>query len=133
MELIRVQKQILLLEKANNTLEKVFLTQNTFNDLEKDWIIQRFEYNIELSWKTLKIILDYLKLDITPSPREVIRESFKLWFIDNLELWEEFIDIRNQMSHIYSEYYSEDNFEFIKKHHKKIFDLIQILKNKYIS
>jgi hypothetical protein len=65
------------------------------------------------------------------SPREIIRESFKLWFIDNLELWEEFLDIRNQMSHIYSEYYSQDNFEFIKLHHKKIFELIEKLKSKF--
>lgn len=74
-----------------------------------------------------------MKLDVVSAPREVIRESYKLWFIDDLDLWEEFIDIRNQMSHIYSEYYSEDNFEFIKAHHKRIYDMVQKLKEKYIK
>lgn len=116
MELVRLQKQVLLLEKAYFTLEKVFEENKILNDLEKDWVIQRFEYNIELSWKTLKKVLEYLKVDFTASPRDIVRENFKLWFIDNLELWDEFLDIRNQMSHIYSEYYSQDNFDFIKAH-----------------
>ncbi len=131
MELVRLQEQILLLEKANKTLEDVFIDGYKLNDLEKDWVIQRFEYNIELVHKTLKKVLEYLKVNFMASPREIIRECFKLWFIDNLELWEEFLDIRNQMSHIYSEYYAEDNFEFIQLHHKQIFDLIQKLKTKF--
>lgn len=133
MELIRLQKQILLLEKANKTLESVFKEDKILNDLEKDWVIQRFEYNIELTHKTLKKVLEYLKVDFMPSPRDIIRESFKLWFIDDLELWDEFLDIRNQMSHIYSEYYSQDNFEFIKLHHKKIFELFEKLKHKFLE
>jgi hypothetical protein len=35
------------------------------------------------------------------------------------------------MSHIYSEYYSLDNFEFIKLHYKKIFELVKALKIKF--
>lgn len=131
MELVRLQKQILLLEKANQSLEKVFNEDKILNDLEKDWVIQRFEYNIELTHKTLKKVLDYLKVDFESSPRDIVRESFRLWFIDNLELWNEFLDIRNQMSHVYSEYYSSDNFDFIKLHYKKIFELVQVLKNKF--
>ncbi|MBT3726362.1 hypothetical protein HOG21_01300 [bacterium] len=40
--------------------------------------MQRFEYTIELSWKTCKMFLIYEKLDFLPAPREIIRESFKL-------------------------------------------------------
>jgi hypothetical protein len=47
MELIKLQKQILLLEKANQSLEKVFNENKVLNDLEKDGVIQRFEYNVE--------------------------------------------------------------------------------------
>jgi hypothetical protein len=36
MELVRLQKQILLLEKANQSLEKVFDENKTLNDLERD-------------------------------------------------------------------------------------------------
>jgi hypothetical protein len=36
MELERLQKQILLLEKANETLSSVLKENRVFNDLEKD-------------------------------------------------------------------------------------------------
>ena len=132
MELKRLQKQILLFEKANNSLQKVFIEQNTFSELEKDWVIQRFEYTIEISWKTLRKVLEYEQLNFTPAPKEIIRESYKLDYIDSLELWSNFLDIRNQMSHLYSDYYSKDNFDFIKLNCQKITETIEKLKNKFI-
>jgi hypothetical protein len=72
-------------------------------------------------------------VNFTTSPRDIIKESFKLGFIDNLEIWEEFLDIRNQMSHIYSDYYSQDNFEFIKLNYEKIAELIEKLKSKFLA
>jgi hypothetical protein len=36
MELDRLKKQILLFEKANNSLQKVFIEQTEFSELEKD-------------------------------------------------------------------------------------------------
>ncbi len=133
MGLARVQKQILLWEKAYKTLSSVFEEQSKLSELEKDWVIQRLEYNVELWWKTLKQILLLEELEFTPSPREVIRQSFKMWFIWKLDLWEEFLDIRNQMSHVYSEYYSDNNFDFIKLNHKEIAKTIETIKNKYID
>lgn len=133
MELKRLEKQILLFEKANNSLQKVFTEQKKFSELEKDWVIQRFEYTIEISWKTLKKVLEYEQLNFTPAPKEIMRESYKLDYIDNLELWDEFLDIRNQMSHVYSDYYSKDNFEFIKLNSIKITETINILKDKFIN
>lgn len=133
MELERLQKQILLFEKANKTLQKVFVEQETFSELEKDWVIQRFEYTVEIWWKTLKKVLEYSKLDFTPSPKEIIRESYKLNFIKSLELWDEFLDIRNQMSHVYSDYYSKDNFDFIKLNCWEITKTIEILKKQFIN
>lgn len=127
MELKKLEKQIDLLNKAYLTLEEAF-KQKSFSDLEKDWVIQRFEYTIELSWKTCKKMLDYKKVNFIPSPRDIMRESFKLELISDLELWEEFIDIRNYMSHMYSEYVSWESFNFIKKNYKKIWELINKLK-----
>lgn len=126
MELEKLKKQIQLLEKAYWTLEKPF-EKKEFSDLEKDWVIQRFEYTIELAWKTCKKFISYEKVDFIPSPREIIRESFKLWIINDLELWESFLDIRNSMSHMYSEYVSGESFEFIKNNYKEIWLLINNL------
>jgi len=126
MELKKLKNQIKLLKKAYATIEKAF-EKKKFNDLEKDWVIQRFEYTIELSWKTCKMFLIYEKLDFLPAPREIIRESFKLWIIWDLELWEEFLDIRNSMSHMYSEYVSWESFDYIKENHGNISYLIKHL------
>ena len=132
MELKKLQRQILLFEKANNSLQKVFVEQENFSELEKDWVIQRFEYTIEISWKTLKKVLEYEQLNFIPAPKEIVRESYKLNYINSLELWDEFLDIRNQMSHVYSDYYSKDNFDFIKLNCWKITKTIEVLKNKFI-
>ncbi|MDQ7009484.1 MAG: HI0074 family nucleotidyltransferase substrate-binding subunit [Candidatus Gracilibacteria bacterium] len=132
MELKRLQKQILLCEKANKSLQKVFVEQDIFSELEKDGVIQRFEYTVEISWKTLKKVLEYNQLNFSPAPKEIIRESYKLDYIDSLDLWDEFLDIRNQMSHVYSDFYSKDNFDFIKLNAGKITETIEILKKKFI-
>jgi hypothetical protein len=41
----------------------------------RDGCIQRFEYCIELTWKTLKKILEYQGLEIIPTPIEVIKKA----------------------------------------------------------
>jgi len=126
LELERLKKQINLFKKAYKTLRNWFKQEN-FNDLEKDWIIQRFEYTIELSWKTCKKFLEYEKLDFIQAPRDILKESFKIGLIDDLKLWSDFLDIRNSMSHMYSEYVSGDSFIYIQKKYKKIWKLIKKL------
>ena len=77
------------------------LDLNTLSLLEKEGIIQRFEFTLELAWKTLKdkmefdgIILDKI------SPKMVLKEAFKTKYIDNIEFWLEMIDDRNLFSHM---------------------------------
>ncbi|MFZ4525676.1 MAG: HI0074 family nucleotidyltransferase substrate-binding subunit [Chlorobium sp.] len=68
--------------------------------LEKEGIIQRFEYTLELAWKTLKdkmesdgIILERI------SPKMVLKEAYKAKYISNIELWIEMVNDRNLISH----------------------------------
>lgn len=131
MELERLNKQILLFEKAYKTLESAF-EKKSFNELEKDWVIQRFEYTIELSWKTLKRILEYELSDSNLFPKEIFKEFYKKWLISDLELWFNFLQIRNYMSHMYSEYNSNDSFNFIKKNYKSIWELVEIIKKRFL-
>jgi len=131
MELERIKKQILLLEKAYKTLDNAMKLKN-FSELEQDWTIQRFEYTIELSWKTLKKILDYEEIDSSLFPKQIFKEFYKIWIIQNLEIWFDLLKERNTLSHFYSEYISNNSFSFIKKNYKVIWELINTLKNKYI-
>ncbi len=49
-------------QKALNQLEKA-VNMKKYTDLEQEGLIQRFEYTIELAWKTLQDLLNYYLLD----------------------------------------------------------------------
>ena len=124
MELEKLKIKLDILKKAFLTLESVF-DWRELTDLECDWVIQRFEYNVELSWKLMKSFLIYEKVDFLPTPREILKKSFEVWIISNLELWLDFLDIRNKMSHTYDEYSSEQSFDKIEMYYFEIWNLIK--------
>ncbi len=69
---------------------------------DKTAVIKAFEYCYELSWKTLKKILDYKGIEAIGS-RDVFREAAKVGLIDDPEIWFGFIEDRNLSSHTYNE------------------------------
>ena len=70
--------------------------------LEKEGIIQRFEFTLELAWKTLKDKMEYDGLIIDKiSPKMVLKQAFQAKYLNNIELWLEMIDDRNLLSHTY--------------------------------
>jgi len=71
--------------------------------LEKEGMVQRFEYTLELAWKTLKDYLEYEGQDIKPvTPRNVIKEAFTARILRDGQVWIDMIDHRNLLSHNYS-------------------------------
>ena len=72
------------------------------NDLKVDASIQRFEFTFELAWKTAKRAL-FLEGIICRTPRECLKECFRLGLIEDEEKWLTMLDDRNAMSHIYYE------------------------------
>lgn len=89
--------------KAVKLLEEIqFLDLDKTSQLEKEGIIQRFEFTLELGWKTLK---DRMESDglvlIQISPKMVVKEAFKAKYIDQVEVWLEMINDRNLLSHTY--------------------------------
>jgi hypothetical protein len=46
-------------------------------------------------------------------PRQVIKEMYHYKLIENLELWERMIDMRNTLSHNYDEDFAIESAEFI--------------------
>jgi len=107
--------------KAIELLNEIsFLDITKISMLEKEGIIQRFEYTLELAWKTLKdkMISDGLELDLI-SPKMVLKEAYKAKYLENIEIWIEMINSRNLLSHIY-------DFETFER-------LVPEIKFKYIS
>jgi len=50
------------------------------NQLEKEGAVQRFEYTLELAWKTLKDYLEASGIVLNAiTPRQVIKDAFAAW------------------------------------------------------
>ena len=100
---IRWKQRFANFQRAIKLLQEVpELDINELSYLEKEGIIQRFEFTLELSWKTLKDKMEYdgVILDRI-SPKMVLKEAYKNKYIDNIELWLEMINDRNLLSHTY--------------------------------
>lgn len=102
------------------------------NQLEKEGVIQRFEYTLELAWKTLKDFLEEERILLENiSPRVVIREAFAAKIINNGETWMEAYDARNKMSHTYDFQKFEEVVDEIQKKYLNLFgELYETLASK---
>ena len=79
-------------------------TADPSDALYRDGLIQRFEFTVELAWKSLK---EYLEdqgavLGIA-SPRGVLKEAYAAGVITDAETWNRIIEARNITSHVYDE------------------------------
>jgi nucleotidyltransferase substrate binding protein (TIGR01987 family) len=96
------------LEKAILSLEKALHEEK--NEYTRDATIQRFEYTVELSWKTGKKVMGTAQT----SPRQVIRELAQSGLIDDPEFWFLALENRNLSSHSYKEELAERVYNFCK-------------------
>jgi len=105
MDLILDKINILPLLKAQKKFN--LFIQHLSSEQEKAGAVQAFEYCYELSWKTLKKILEVKGVE-TASPRDAFREAAKNHLIDDPEIWFGFLKIRNLTTHTYNEEFSEE-------------------------
>lgn len=73
-------------------------------DLHRDATIQRFEFCVELAWKSSKKILGLA----SNSPKTIIRELAQEGMITSPTMWIEFVDLRNLTSHTYKKELAEE-------------------------
>lgn len=76
--------------------------EKTTDQLDEDGVIQRFEFTFEVFWKTLSVFLKAKGLE-TKTPRDALKEAFRLEWLDNESLFLDMLDDRNKTSHIYDE------------------------------
>ncbi len=88
--------------RAFSLLREAIEQEAPLTQLETEGVIQRFEYTMELAWKTLK---DYLESENVMldqiTPRTVIRHAFEAGIIEQGETLQKALDARNRMSHTY--------------------------------
>jgi nucleotidyltransferase substrate binding protein (TIGR01987 family) len=89
-------------EKALSLLREALAKGEALSQLEKEGTVQRFEFTLELGWKSLKDYLEYQGVVLDPrTPKNVIRQAFAAKIIRDGQLWIDMLDWRNLMSHHY--------------------------------
>jgi len=98
-----------------NTFERSLQLEMTkYEGVELDTIkngqIQKFEYCIELCWKTIKVFLNTVHGVDAVSPKLTTKEFYRVDLVNEqeYELLNEMLDDRNRLSHIYNELFFED-------------------------
>ncbi|MDQ5890820.1 MAG: hypothetical protein QG604_694 [Candidatus Dependentiae bacterium] len=84
--------------KAQENFE--LFRQDMVTDRDHAGAIQAYEYCFELAWKTMKRVLE-ARGQIANSPREAFRLAAREGFIDNPEIWFDFMKERNRTVHCY--------------------------------
>lgn len=89
------------LKRALKRLEEA-LQEDLENSLIVDGTIQRFEFTIELYWKTLKRLLAREGIDAR-TPRETLKEAYQVGWLTNEQAWLQMLKDRNSTLNVYSE------------------------------
>ncbi|MFI5201713.1 MAG: nucleotidyltransferase substrate binding protein [Candidatus Kapaibacterium sp.] len=90
--------------RALKLLREAIADRENLSELEKEGTVQRFEFTLELAWKTLKDYLEESGVIVTPiTPMSVIKEAFAAEIIRDGPLWIDMLKTRNEMSHTYEE------------------------------
>lgn len=91
-------------EKALRLLREALADVNSLSELEKEGVVQRFEFTVELAWKTMKDYLEYNGVVLEQSaPKPVVKQAFAAKIITDGQLWIDMLDRRNLLSHTYDE------------------------------
>jgi nucleotidyltransferase substrate binding protein (TIGR01987 family) len=100
----RIEERISDLETAVLRLHEAIAESRQYQlSTLVDGVIQRFEFTLELFWKTLKHYLNTEGMDAAQTPRTTLRIAFQVGLIRNGQVWMQMIDDRNLSTHTSSE------------------------------
>ncbi len=108
----RLRQSINNLGRALDRLEQA-LAESLDNPLAIDGTIQRFKFALELTWKTLKRLLDAEGRQAS-LPREVLKHAYAAGWLDDETAWLQMLKDRNETSHIYDEDMARRIYNHIK-------------------
>lgn len=91
-----------------NFEESLSINLNDFPSIVIDSLksgrVQKYEFCVELLWKTIKVFLYEINGLDCKSPRQTIKEFYNLGYVSSKDFEKllEILDDRNQLSHIYN-------------------------------
>ncbi|MBU4446834.1 nucleotidyltransferase substrate binding protein [bacterium] len=98
----------------------------------QDSLIKRFEYTLEVVWKTCKRHLEEEGFTeaTTGSPKSIMRLALEAGLIIDLEGWLSYIDVRQNYSHDYSEDKAERALDIAEAFYDDVIGLYQAMTGK---
>lgn len=97
--------QILQFKRAIARLEEALGQEK--NDFLRDASIQRFEFSLDLCWKTVKTFLEERKGIICTAPKDCFRAAYQHGLIEYDDQWIKLVEMRNETVHTYNENVAE--------------------------
>ena len=126
---MNVQLNINALENALTRLNES-LQFDLSQPLVVDACIQRFEFCIELTWKTLKKSLAIEGIEAN-TPRECIQQAYSIHWINDESAWLSMLKDRNLTSHTYKEDLALEIYHRLPLHYQAMTDLYQLLNRRF--
>jgi len=117
------QLSLTTMERALTSLQNA-LEPPPDNDRERDGAIQRFKYTLEITWKTGQKVLRDLGIT-SNSPKSVVRDLGQQGFIDDVQEWIDFINARDETSHIYRQEIAEKVFKEVNAFYTEATSLLK--------
>ena len=125
---IKIRQSMENLEKALNRLGEA-LDEANDNALMIDGTIQRFEFTVELFWKTLKRSLAAEGIEAN-SPKETLKQAYAAKWLNDETIWLQMLKDRNETSHVYDEDKAREIYSHIKAYYKLLQTTYQFLVKK---
>lgn len=123
----KFSEQLDQLGSATARLKEVLQAEPT--QFNKDAAIQRFEFTVELAWKTLRSRLIEVEKLPADSPKNTIRLGTQSNLISEPETWLNYLDLRNQTSHLYNQAMADAAYNQIRTFLPLVQDLLTKLKS----
>jgi nucleotidyltransferase substrate binding protein (TIGR01987 family) len=131
---IRWQQRYQNYRKAFLRLKEAIELDNP-SELERNGLVRRFEFTIELGWKTMKDFLIEKGFSFKPSPMDTLRQAAAAGYIDYAQELIDGLNIRNALTHDYDGQTFETSEPRIRKRIypalEKLIEFFQTELNKY--
>lgn len=127
----KATESLINLEKALKRLDEA-LQEKEINSLYVDGTIQRFEFSVELYWKTLKRLLAEEGIE-AKTPRETLKQAFTIDWIQDEEVWLQMLRDRNETSHVYDEEKAKRIYDNIVRYFPVMSSTFEKLKKKFLE
>lgn len=129
---MKVEDVIKITDPMNRAFDSFFYgMEHAKRSIEKDGALKRFEFTIELLWKTVKVILRYEQIDCS-TPRSCIKEAFRNGLLIFDEIYLDMLEDRNRSSHVYDEEQTDEIIERIRKDYVPELKLFRERMNEYV-